>query len=245
MSIPECHLVRDLLVPYLAGEVSPETIAFMNGHLDRCPDCRAALAALTGDAPAPVTPPAAPSPDPGRKLVGRVRKQVILLIAVVVTSLALAVGGLVWGISAFQRAVNDPTRHPVPAYSTAPATAAKVDLSPLGLTPDGVDQIADGAVAHFRTSTGQPVTLAFYLHASPNRAKRAYDDWKSGFHTKVTSVAFESGSVGSTRFLSGGHYYQGWHDGSWFVTVDVPDTVPQAAELRAEILQQLGAAWLR
>jgi hypothetical protein len=246
MTVPECHLVRDLLVPYLAGEASPETVTFMNGHFSRCAECRAALTAMTGETPpaaAPAPPP--PSAEPGRRLVGRVRRQVILLMAVVVTSLALAIGGVVWGVSAFQRWANDPTKHPVPSYSTPPAAAAQVDLSPLGLTPVDVSAVPDGAIARFQTADGETVTLAFYLHASPYRASEAYEGWYRSFSVKTMSVQSHSGSVGSARFRSGGHYYQGWHDDRWFITVDVPDSVPQAADLRAGIFQQLGTAWVR
>ncbi len=87
------------------------------------------------------------------------------------------------------------------------------------------------------------VTLEFYLHSSPYRARAAFDDWNRKFHFRTMSVQVNSGSVGAARFRSGGHHYHAWHDDHWFLIVDVPDTVPDAPGLRAAILEQLGTSW--
>ncbi len=48
----ECSIVQDLLPLYAENMVSEATAGFVKEHLAGCQDCRAALAALTGAAPA-------------------------------------------------------------------------------------------------------------------------------------------------------------------------------------------------
>jgi len=245
MAMPECHLVRDLLIPYMAGEVSPQTLAYMNEHLGRCPECRAALAALNRGT-APVAPPPTPMhSDPGRKLVGRVRRQVTLIAVLIVASVALAVGGIVWGVTAARQWMGNPERHPAPAYSVTPEEAAEVDLGGAGLKLTSVTSVREGALAQFTDADGHVVELQFFLLSSPYRAREAFKDWNNTFRVKLASVETNFESVAMARFRSGGHYYYGWFDGRWFFTIDVPESVEDPAGLRTTIFNELSKAWVR
>ena len=59
----DCKTVRNLLVPYLDGELAPAQVAWIEAHLDTCPDCRAVLADLSAQGrllealPPPAMPP--------------------------------------------------------------------------------------------------------------------------------------------------------------------------------------------
>ena len=48
----ECCVVRDLLPSYAEGLCSPQTTALMKTHLAGCEECKAALRAMTSEAPA-------------------------------------------------------------------------------------------------------------------------------------------------------------------------------------------------
>lgn len=246
MSTPDnnsCHLAQDLLIPYVAGEVRPETIAWMNRHLDNCASCRASLAALTEEAGALPTPAPPPRPDAGRQLIGRVRRQVMLIIGVVIFSLALATGGIVWGVRAMQNWQANPENHPVPAETVTPEQAAQVDMTSIGLTAQGVTAVENGMMARYQTQSGQTVTIRFYKHPSPYWAKEAFQAWDRSFSTRMMSVRTESGSVSASRFRSGGHYYQGWHDGRWFINVQIPQEAENPAGLRDAIKDRLHVAF--
>lgn len=45
----ECSIVQDLLPLYVENMVSADTAAFIRAHIETCPDCAAALAAMQGD----------------------------------------------------------------------------------------------------------------------------------------------------------------------------------------------------
>lgn len=246
MTVPEnisCHLAQDLLIPYVAGEVRPETIEWMNRHLDGCASCRASLAALTEEAGALQTPAPPPRPDAGRQLMGRVRRQVILIIGVVIFSLALATGGIVWGVRAMQNWQANPENHPVPAEGVTPEQAAHVDMTSVGLTAQGATVIENGVMVQYQTKSGQTVTVRFYKHPSPYRASEAFKAWDRSFRTKVMSVTTDSGTTGASRFRSGGNYYQGWHDGRWFIYVEIPEEAENPAGLRDAIKDRLNIAF--
>ena len=45
----ECSIVQDLLPLYVENMVNADTSAFIRAHIETCPDCAAALAAMQGD----------------------------------------------------------------------------------------------------------------------------------------------------------------------------------------------------
>lgn len=45
----ECSIVQDLLPLYVENMVNADTDAFIRAHIETCPDCAAALAAMQGD----------------------------------------------------------------------------------------------------------------------------------------------------------------------------------------------------
>lgn len=45
----ECSIVQDLLPLYVENMVNADTAAFIRAHIETCPDCAAALAAMQGD----------------------------------------------------------------------------------------------------------------------------------------------------------------------------------------------------
>ena len=240
-----CHLVQDLLIPYAAGEVQPDTVQWVNHHLNGCEACRASLAGImqgAGDMHAGIQA-APPGPDPGRRLVGRVRRQVIFLTVLVVTCVALVIGGATWAFSAMQRWADTPENHPAPALSVEPVQAAQVDLSPIGLTALGTESVTDGAMTRYEEPSGQIVTIGYYRLSSPYRAGQAFDRWDDSFRVKLMSVRTGSGTVGASTFRSGGHYYQGWHDGRWFITIEIPEQVTDATTLRDAIRQRMAEAF--
>lgn len=246
MTSPEntsCHLAQDLLIPYVAGEVRPETIAWMNRHLDGCASCRASLSELVEGAGALHNPAPPPRTDPGRRLIGRVRRQVLLIVGVVIFSLALATGGIIWGVSAMRSWQANPENHPVPAEGVTPEQAAAVDLTQVGLTKHDVTAIEQGVLVRYQTAAGKTVTIRYSKHPSPSGARDAFEAWDRAFKIRVMAVKTSSGTVGASRLRSGGYYYEGWHDGRWFINVQIPEEVEAPAELRAAVKEQLTAAF--
>jgi hypothetical protein len=238
-----CHLAQDLLIPYVAGDVRPETIEWMNRHLDGCSSCRASLAELVQETDVLQCPAPVPSPEPGRRLMGRVRRQVILIIGVVIFSLAFATGGIIWGVSAMRNWQANPENHPVPAEGVTPEQAAQVNLTSIGLTSQDVTAVENGMIARYETQSGQIVTVRFYKHPSPYWAREAFKAWDRSFSTRMMSVRTDSGTVGASRFRSGGHYYQGWHDGRWFINIQIPEKAQNPAGLRDAIKDRLSIAF--
>ena len=128
----ECSLVRDLLIPYVAAEVQPQTLAFINSHLSGCEACRGALAQLNGGLAQPVAPPL--PADAGRRVVSRVRRNVFVLIAVVVLALGASVGSLWFAVRTVVNLAGMNVVHIVPPDRKKIADVAdRVDLTPAGL----------------------------------------------------------------------------------------------------------------
>ena len=234
--VPACHLVRDLLVPYMAGDVSPETRTWVDEHTAGCPDCRAAVAEMAAMAP---PPPPSPSVETGRRLAWRVKRQVILLWAAVFFSLTLAAGGFIWGHGGFGRHQADILPHPVPSYAVAPERAARVNLAHLGLEHVAVEAVPDGALVRYTDASGQTAaTLAFYRLSSPYRARVRYGEWKQGLASGTVAAEMDLGSVAFIKLAAGGSYYQGWHDGRWLVVVQTasPDLGDRIVDRLSEVL---------
>ena len=92
----DCQVICDLMVVYASGEASPETIAYIEAHLDDCPECREAYeAAQRGEEMlGELAPVARPIHIDGRKILVRVQRLVFgaasILLLLTVLALALA-----------------------------------------------------------------------------------------------------------------------------------------------------------
>ncbi len=95
-----CKVICDLMVVYASGEASAETVAFIEAHLDECPECREAYeAAQRGeDLLAALDPVEKPFTIDGRKILLRLQRVFFGLSALV---LLLAV----LGIAFFERVI--------------------------------------------------------------------------------------------------------------------------------------------
>jgi hypothetical protein len=232
-----CKIAQDLLVAYVAGEVSPETRAWLTQHLDRCPDCRQALAEYT-DATGAVhqVPLMTPPADPGRRTLGRMRRAAWVVITVVVLCLAITAGSLVYVLSNFRRWTNMPADQPVPAATyTAEQAAGRVDLSPLGLTRTGIYPGPDSTQVTFKDGAGNTVRVEFTRADDTAGARRAFKGWNESFRTKLASAETNVGDNWTAKFRSQGQYLYGWQHANWLVTICVPERAPQPAALRDQI----------
>ncbi|MGE5673768.1 MAG: zf-HC2 domain-containing protein [Mycobacterium leprae] len=144
MSIPKelpCHLAQDLLIPYVAGDVSTETREWLEEHLRSCNACRAAYEATNRSADAVSAPPPAPVGDPGRRVLGRMRRNIFVVVAAVLVAVGLGGGALFWGIQALRNVAGMPAYHPAPVDGIQPIDVVqKLDLSDLGMNK----QLAEG-----------------------------------------------------------------------------------------------------
>lgn len=247
MAVPkelECALVQDLLVPYVADDVRPVTRAFVEAHVSRCSPCHTALTetAEAAGATVQVPPPVLPA-DPGQKVVNRVRRNMIVLIGVLVLCVALTAGSIFFGIGALRKLAGMPATPPVPPAGLEPATVASlVDLSRLGLKQERIETSANGVRIPYYTD-GKQVTLAFQRFESEREAARAFHAWNNSFRVRTMAVEFNTPSGGSARLRSQGSYHYGWNRDVWFVTIKVPESVPEAATLRDQIFTALQAAF--
>ena len=80
-----CHIVQDLLPSYIEHLTAPETDTAVRDHLDNCPDCRAAQAAMATDLALEKAPP------PRLNFLKKLRRQQIIgaVLSVIVTLLCL------------------------------------------------------------------------------------------------------------------------------------------------------------
>ncbi len=245
--VPEldCYLVRDLLIPYAAGDASQPTRAWVERHVSRCSECRCAFEEVTGTHLPVAAPP--PPPSAGQHLMRRVRAAVRLVVALILL-LALGIGGLIWTIGAMKRVGNIPDVHPVPADSTSAREAVTVDLTAAGLHAEGVSEdpqratgFQDGAVARF---TNQ-VQVWAYRFEYARQARLFGGKWEEQFESKAMSMNSRTWDRSAGKFRSGGNYYYTWSNNGWFIVIAVPESVPEPAELRDQIRDLLFIAYSR
>lgn len=240
MAIPreiECHLVEDLIIPFVAGETSPETSAWVTEHVSHCERCQSALrAASDGENPFPEPTPV--GDEPGRRLMKRVRRSVWLTVGL----LAVLVVAVV-GLSARVRTLaNMPAEHPVPAASVAPEEAVRLNLTDLGLTSAAVaitTEPADGATASYQDPTGQMIKITAYRFPTAGDARTFAKGWERSFATKMLSLSTNLPSHSATKFRSEGVYYYAWREGIWFMQIAVPETVASPAALRDHVRDRI------
>jgi hypothetical protein len=241
----ECHIAQDLLVSYVAGEVSPQTLDWMNGHLSRCDSCRTALAALTDmagavAAQAPVDPA---SPDPGRKLVGRMRRTIWLVIAGVILMLGITAGSVLFGIQAIQKASGFDVAHPAPVAGVTPEQVlADLDLSRFALASDPLRQRQNGtgqAELRYADHSGNPVIVQAVRLDSVSHAHDRFEAWFNGFHTRILSVETSFGNRAMAKFRSQGNYWYAWQTDRWMFVIAVDQRVKDPAALRDMIRSDL------
>lgn len=244
MAVPNhvtCKIVQDLLIGYVAGEVSPETGAFVTAHLDQCPACRQALAQYTDASHSmqQMAPPAPPA-DPGRRTIGRVRRAVWVIVGVVALCLALTAGTVTWALVNMRGWTNMPYDQPVPGVAyTEQQVAEKVDLTSLGLGRPEIGKGPYGTLASYAGLAGRPVRVE-YTREDP---RDAFNRWSNSFRTKITSVEMNVGGHPTAKFRSGGYYYYGWQQDGWFITIAVSETAGQPTVLRDQIRDQLFSAF--
>jgi predicted anti-sigma-YlaC factor YlaD len=252
MTVPselECPIAQDLLVPYVADEVRPETKAWLNAHLSRCESCRTALAALTDAAGAVAQAPAPPVPaDPGRKLVGRVRLTVWIIIAAVVGMLALTGGSVYFGIQAITKLSGMDVEHPVPTADVSPAQVlAKLDVSDLGLKVDPAAKTAslvptiaaDAATLAFRNASGQPVYVEAIRQQTAADARRGFENFFNSFRSRTLSVQTILPSHAIAKFRSQGQYLYTWQADRWLFVISVADGITDPVPLRDNVRDHL------
>lgn len=247
MAVPkqmECAIAQDLLVPYVAGDVRPETRAFVEAHVSRCTPCHTALAetAEAAGATVQVPPPALPA-DPGQKVVSRVRRNILVLVGVLVLCVALTAGSVVFGISALRKLTGMPAEPPVPNAGLEPAAAAElVSLARLGLTAMSPTPIPNGVQVVY-LKDDEVITLTFQQFDTYSDGSRAFHRWNDQYRVRMLSAEFNTTRSNSARFRSGGNYYYGWNRGLWLVTMEVPGAVTEPAQLRDQIYVALSAAF--
>lgn len=241
----ECYLTQDLLVPYVAGDIRLETKAWIDAHVSRCAACHAALRETAEAAGATIqVPPPMPPADTGRAVVGRVRRNVAILVGVVVICLALAAGSITFGVQALRKLADMPADLPVPSASVTPVEAVRqTDLRHLELTAGETQVFRDGVTQLYTTPGGQTVTLQVQRFDTESDASQAYRAWNGRFRVKTTSVEFNLGSGSSAKFLSQGQYHTGWQRGPWLIIISVPKETPSAADLRDAIRDSLYTAF--
>lgn len=236
----DCHLLRDLLIPYAASEVSTPTRAWVDQHVAGCPDCREAFEEAVGLTVPPLPAPP-PSPGPEQRLMLRMRRTIRIVLGLIL-ALALAVGGLIWSIGQVKRVANIPEVHPVPAAHLSAREAVTVDLSPLRLTRSLVAEapltaagFSDGALARFETAEGEQVHLWAYRFESARQARNFERSWERQFQTKFLQVSSSTWDRSISKFRSGGHFYYTWSVDGWLIMIAVPESVTEPARLRDQI----------
>lgn len=236
----DCKLTQDLLVGYVANEVSPETREFVTRHLDRCDECRRALAQYTqpapGWAPAPV-----PTADPGRRLVGRLRTRIWAVIGVVVLSLGITAGVLVWVFTAGRDAAGLPADMPVPSAAAAPRNVAEGVKLPDGMALDGITDGPGRAFALYTLPDGKTGSIEYRRHDGADQARNDYDAWFRSFRVRSMSVEYNLPSERIAKFRSGGNYYYAWQREGWFIIITVPGDTSDPTAVRDQLRDHLQA----
>lgn len=247
----QCHLLRDLLVPYIAGDVSEPTRNWIDQHLADCDECRHALAEWSGDQ-LPAPPAVAPSAVPGQRLVRRLRLTVWGVLGIIM-ALLLAIGGLTWSVAAIKRVAGLPDVHPVPLRSLQAAQAAAVDLAPLGLSQTDlttesfpVDGFDEGATATYANPQGQQVRVSAYRFVDAKAARRFVDrTWVGLFPSRMFSFENKVGSKSVGKFRSNGDYYYSWSADGWFIAIAVNGAMSDPAQVRDQVRDLLFIAYTR
>ncbi len=232
----ECFVVQDLLIPYLAGDVSAQTRDLVNAHLDICPACRGALDQLVQPAPALHSPGSAPSQEPERRLLRRLGRHIWLGIALLATFVLLTVGLAVSLLVVTRMPLSQP---PAPPAALAAKQLAEIDLSVLGLRRVGVDERDGGALATYQDRYGHMLTIEFHKYENAGAAQATFTGWKHQFKTKTSAISTERSNWGSMKLKSGDTYYHAWYTDNWFIKITVPDEIPNAADLRNDLHEHL------
>lgn len=241
----ECAIARDLQVAYAAGDVSPQTRDWLNSHLSRCPNCRQALDELL-DASGAVRQQPAPVPPvaPGPRLVGRVRRNVIILITAVLLSLALAAGGITFGVYSIIKAAGMNIEHPVPLARTLPQSVIEqVDLASLQLKPISDDRGKNYAGRIYRSDRGD-LQAVVYATQSPStrQAHEYFQAWFEGYGSRTLSVETITPSHAVAKFRSQGKYLYGWQEGPWVITIEVWGSGDDLTVVRDQVRDAVFAA---
>jgi hypothetical protein len=236
----QCHVVQDLLIPYIAGDVSQETRVWVDGHLNGCDPCRNILVHLQRLAGA-MREPAPPLPaDLGRRLLSKIRRDVRLIIAIVLAVLVLGGASLFWGISLVRHLSNMPDDHPVPPASATVNEALNAFWQPIGLNQRGTWPVEYGRAVALSGPDGRSAAVVeIRKYDSPAEARAAFNRWDSSFHVKLSSVSFALPSRSVTRFRSGGDYWYGWRAGPWYIVIQVDEKTPDAGKLRDQVRDRL------
>ncbi|HLN61630.1 MAG TPA: zf-HC2 domain-containing protein, partial [Symbiobacteriaceae bacterium] len=219
--------------PYVAGEVQPQTLEFVNLHLSGCEACRGALAQLSGGLGQPVAPP--PPADAGRQVVNRVRRNVLVLIAVVVLALGAAGGSLYFAIHTIFTLAGMNVPHIVPPdrYKIA-EVVERVDLTPAGLRLANRGSNPVGNEYRYEQADGRQVTVTYGHYGNTAQATQAFRHW---FEDGPRTMSVETGTSlhRIAKFRRAGQYYYGWQAQNWVIIIEVPGTVRDPAALRDEV----------
>lgn len=243
-SVLECRIVQDLLVGFAADELHPDTRDWVTLHLNRCGECQQALALYTTAAAALPEAPA-PSADPGRRLVGRVRRGVWVLGTAVALCAIVTVTSVYAGVAAIRRWGGLPADMPVPAYNVDAVELIR-NLPMPALTGCCVEkeriELQDEGLIIYQDAAGNLIDLHFEWYIDNEAAEAAFQRWQGSFKVRSASVANETPNFDITKFRSGGDYYFGWRRNNWLIHYEIPDQVENPVRLRDEMRDYLYSA---
>lgn len=249
-----CHLAQDLLIPYLAGDVSNETRGWLEQHLSECADCRAALGMARPALPSAGAPSGQPTEaghEPttaaAEKLLRRVKTRNTVIMAILIlaaVSLISLMGLTFWGMSVFRSfTLPLPADHPIPAASVSPKDVAGADLSSLGLTPAGTNVDGQSASAIWLDPANHRIRVAFTRSATAAAADRAFQSWVSQFPIRIASWENHRPGRSSVMARTPRTYIYGWQTDNCLVTIQVPSGAAEAASLCTSIRDALFRAF--
>lgn len=256
MATPErtaCPLARDLFIPYLAGEVSPETKAWLERHLAECDECRAAMASVAGGA----TPRPAAAAELGRQLVPttdeawrqllrRVRRRNLLITVALSLALVVTFASISWTLKQLNAWGGLPLYQPIPLSGTTPSQAVVVDLTPVGLTDGGVAATDDGAKATWFDTAGNAITIEASRFSSSDLAQATFLEWCRTESTSSLGLRlrqWEPTSRATAMYRDPRTHFYVWQTGEWFIIIRVPSRVTNAARLCTTIRDVLFATY--
>ncbi|MGE5559662.1 MAG: zf-HC2 domain-containing protein [Chloroflexota bacterium] len=247
-----CDVARDLLTPWLAGDVQPGTDAWLRQHLAECAECRAAAdearaQALHGVAPVrSSTEGSAMDADmEGRRLLARVRRRDLMLKGIIVLLLIAAIVATAWGVAAIRAWASMPVAQPVPAGDVEPRQAVAVDLSRLGLRAGDVITTEHGVAALWSDAGNNVVRVDMMRFANVDDARRWFNDWEHSYNVKIMSITMNTSLGRTAKFRSRGSFLYGWQTDRWFIAITVPNAVSDPVALRDGVRDALLESFTR
>ena len=199
----DCHRTRDLMGPYLYGDLRGKELRFVEAHLAICPECRAESDAI--EAAIGLVPRSAlePSDDTRARIAAAVEQRAAELptarqsrpVAGWLSTWGLAAAALVLGVLVGYQLPRGPVQSPDNPASPAISSIAATPAVPAASRDVGSGKPDSTETASASTDIEDEVTVAPNHHSGDVRTETGPSEWRSGAGGGARGAIVHTGPV--------------------------------------------------